>query len=298
MLEENLKITVSIVTFNRTEKLLFSLDKILNCNPKPDEILIHIDGDDKFTYDSLSNSKFKDSIKIITSKTRIGPGGGRNKITAIALNPLIAQFDDDSYPIDKDYFERIKKIFITLQNISIIDTSIYLIDQNVKPDQFKFYITNNFTGCGCVYLKEDFLQTEGYIQLPTAYGMEEIDIALRLHSKKKRILKTEYLRVLHNTKLEHHNSPEIVSHLISNIALRVYLRYPVILYPYGMLQIFNMIYWLISQKKFKGILKGIYQIPVQILQYSSLRKILHYKDIISFKKLNNKLKEIELNGFN
>ena len=56
----------------------------------------------------------------------------------------------------------------------------------------------------CVYRRSAFLEAGGYVPLPVAYGMEEVDLALRLHSRGGKILTTPWLRVFHNTDLKRH----------------------------------------------------------------------------------------------
>jgi len=111
-------ITVGIPTYNRIEKLLISLEKILQCDPQPNEIIIHIDNGDRTT-EKIITQKYPE-IKLILSSTRMGPGGGRNKIINAATNNIIASFDDDSYPLDQDYFQRLKILFKELPNTAVI----------------------------------------------------------------------------------------------------------------------------------------------------------------------------------
>src|SRR5689334_16634881 len=106
------EITVVIPTYNRLHKLLETLDKISECHPQPNEIIIHIDGNDTVTEEGLNNSQYR-NIKIIKNSLQVGPGGGRNIAIAHANNSIVASLDDDSYPIDKDYFYRLQVLFNT-----------------------------------------------------------------------------------------------------------------------------------------------------------------------------------------
>ena len=56
-----------------------------------------------------------------------------------------------------------------------------------------------------------FLATSGYVPLAVAYGMEEVDLALRLHEKGGRILRTPGLRVFHDTDLKRHANPAVTA---------------------------------------------------------------------------------------
>ena len=74
----------------------------LKADPSPQEILVHIDaGDD--TTETLLKEFFSPRVRWIQSSTRQGPGGGRNRLIREAKYPLIASFDDDSWPLDPNY---------------------------------------------------------------------------------------------------------------------------------------------------------------------------------------------------
>ncbi|MBW4518941.1 MAG: glycosyltransferase [Scytolyngbya sp. HA4215-MV1] len=271
------EITVGIPTFQRPEKLVQTLKKILDCNPQPCEIIIHIDGQDSVT-EKILRENFQD-LKIIQSDVRVGPGGGRNRIIRAAQNPIIASFDDDSYPIDSDYFSRLSILFERFSQAAIIGAKVYEIDQSLNPDQQDILWTSSFIGCGCAYRREAFTQTQGYVPLPLAYGMEEVDLSLQLHHLNWRILQTSWLRVCHNTKLEHRNQPTITAASITNQALLTYLRYPFIFWWIGFGQFVSRIVWLALNGKFAGILEGITDVPRLI------RKNRHYRQVISSKSL-------------
>jgi glycosyltransferase involved in cell wall biosynthesis len=95
----NCEITVVIPTYKRLDQLLEVLTQIELCNPRPDEVIVHVDGDDTLTATAICNSQFK-GTKILQSPQQVGPGGGRNRAIAAAKNAIVASFDDDSYPID------------------------------------------------------------------------------------------------------------------------------------------------------------------------------------------------------
>lgn len=263
------QITVAIPTYNRSDKLLISLSKILQCDPQPDEIIIHIDNSDRAT-EKIITEQYP-TIKIIISKIRIGPGGGRNKIIKAATNNIIASFDDDSYPLDLDYFSRLITLFEKLPHAAVISAAVFHIGEPIKLDKYTASINSNFIGCGCAYQRDIFLKTTGYVDLPLAYGMEEVDLALRLINLNWNIINSEWLRVFHNTNLEHHNLPQITAATIANQILLTYLRYPIFLWWLGFFQSCNRVIWLIKNNRFAGILLGVILIPQLIIKYQGDR---------------------------
>lgn len=284
-------VTVGIPTYQRLDKLLEALEQIISCNPKPNEIIVHIDGNDAVTEKALKNRFL--NIKIIKSKTNIGPGGGRNKIIAEAQNPIVASFDDDSYPIDKDYFDRLQTLFDKLPNAAVIGATIYHINQKIEIDSFSAEWVANFTGCGCAYRRDVFKLTNGYICLPIAYGMEEVDLALRLHAMGWGVLSSPWLRVFHNTQLEHHSKPKITAASVANLILLAYLRYPISFWWFGIVQCCNRILWLIQHGRRAGIISGILVIPSLIWCNRKQRQVITAVELKSYLRLRRNPVNVE-----
>lgn len=265
------QITVGIPTYKRLDKLVTTLRKILTCNPIPAEIIIHIDAGDTET-EAVITKEFP-QIRIIKSETRVGPGGGRNKIIGQASHSIIASFDDDSYPIDTDYFEQLLNMFAQYPKAAVVAAQIYHVGEKIKEnvEEANFWVAS-FTGCGCAYQREAFLETSGYLPLPVAYGMEEVDLSLRLYCAGWKILDTHRLRVFHDTQLTHHARAEITAGSIANLALLAYLRYPFTYWGYGLLQYGNRIVWLIKNKRINGIGQGIFQTPQLLIKHRHCRQ--------------------------
>lgn len=264
-------ITVVIPTYDRPEQLLLALEKIYHCDPAPGEVIVHIDANDKVSRSALDDSLFE-AVKIIQSNSQMGPGGGRNLAIADASYELIASFDDDSYPIDKDYFARLLTLFDMFPQAAVIGASIFHIGETVLEADLVAQWVPDFIGCGCAYRKSAFQQTEGYVPLVVAYGMEEVDMALQLRHHGWKILNSSWLRVFHNTQLTHHSSAKVTAASIANLALLAYLRYPVSYWWLGMVQCLNRIIWLIKYGRIQGISQGVMLIPRLIYQYRQLRQ--------------------------
>lgn len=288
------EITVVIPTYNRLPKLLETLEKILECRPQPNEIIIHIDGNDTVTEQGLKNSKFQD-IKIIKNPRQVGPGGGRNIAIAYATNSIVASLDDDSYPIDKDYFYRLQVLFHTFPKAAVVAANIFHINEPVTDYKLTAKWVSDFVGCGCAYRKEIFQQTQGYVELPVAYGMEEVDLSLRLHNMGWGVLESSWLRVFHNTTLEHHGNPKITAASITNQALLAYLRYPTQFWWLGIAQCINRIVWLIRHGRTAGITEGVFAIPKLIRRHHQKRQIVSAQSLLSYLQLRKKAVTVSFN---
>ena len=263
-------VSVVIPTYHRAEMLIKTLERILACDPAPAEIIVHVDGNDRQSENAIRQNF--ENVKILLSPVNIGPGGGRNRLIATASHEIVASFDDDSYPVDGDYFSRLLDIFNLHSEASIVAATIYEQNQPIKADLKQAIWTASFVGCGCAYKKSDFLATDGYLKLPLAYGAEEVDLAIQLHAQGKKILKTDWLRVYHDTCHHHHQKLAINAASIANIALLGYIRYPWLMWGKTLLQVGNRVFYALQKHRNAGILQGILSIPGKLWCYRHYRK--------------------------
>jgi GT2 family glycosyltransferase len=255
-------ISAIVTAYDRVEQTLATLRVIRSCVPAPDEILVHVDAN-QIACDNAIRDAFP-SVRILRSEERVGPGGGRNKLVEAAQCEFIASFDDDSYPIDSDYFARALQVFEKFSEASLLCAALYHAGESIGLDERSAHWTADFSGCACIYRRQAFLDAGGYVPLPVAYGMEEVDLAIRLHSQGGKILTTPWLRVFHNTDLKRHGDPHVTAGSIANLALLAYLRYPVSLWGIGAGQCANRLLWLLKHGRRRGIVKGVTMIPAHV----------------------------------
>ena len=253
------KLSVIVTAYERIEQTLATLRVIQSCVPAPDEILVHVDAN-QIACENAIKITFP-NVRVLRSEQQVGPGGGRNKLVEAAQFELIASFDDDSYPIDSDYFARALRIFETFPEASLICAALYHAGESIGLDDRSAHWTADFSGGACIFRRKAFLNAGGYVPLPVAYGMEEVDLAIRLHSQGGKILTTRWLRVFHNTDLKRHGDPRVTAGSIANLALLAYLRYPVSLWGIGVGQCANRLLWLLRHGRRRGIVKGVTMIP-------------------------------------
>ena len=257
-----MKISAIVTAFERVEQTLETLRIIQSCTPPPDEILVHVDANRRDCEQAIR--KAFPAVRVFLSEEQVGPGGGRNKLVEAAKFEFVASFDDDSYPIDADYFARAAKLFDQFLDAAVICAALYHGGEAIGLDERSAQWTADFSGGACIYRRHAFLDAGGYVPLPVAYGMEEVDLALRLHSRGGRILTTRWLRVFHNTNLERHADPRVTAGSIATLALLAYLRYPVTLWVVGMGQCVNRLLWLVRHGRRRGIFKGVTMIPAHL----------------------------------
>jgi GT2 family glycosyltransferase len=285
-------ISAIVTAYDRIEQTLATLRVIQNCVPAPDEILVHVDANQVACENAIRDAF--PSVRILRSEEQVGPGGGRNKLVEAAQCEFIASFDDDSYPIDSDYFARALRVFEKFPEASLICAALYHVGESIELDENSAQWTADFSGGACIYRRKAFLDAGGYVPLPVAYGMEEVDLAIRLHSQGGKILTTRWLRVFHNTDLKHHGDPRVTAGSIANLALLAYLRYPVALWGIGIGQCANRLLWLLKHGRRRGIFKGVTMIPAHVWANHRYRLPVSSKVVRSYLALRRAPVEVRL----
>jgi GT2 family glycosyltransferase len=252
-------ISAIVTAYERIEQTIATLKVIQSCEPPPDEILVHVDDHRRHCAEVIKD--VFPEVRVLLSNERVGPGGGRNKLVAAATHKLIASFDDDSYPIDSDYFGRAHQLFAKYRDASLICAALFHRGEPIPLDERRAEWTADFSGGACIFWRDAFLAAGGYVPLAVAYGMEETDLALRLHSSGDRILASSWLRVFHDTDLRRHGDPRVTAGSIANLALLAYLRYPASLWVVGAGQCANRVLWLLRHGRWRGIWTGLTMIP-------------------------------------
>jgi GT2 family glycosyltransferase len=261
--------TVVIPTYGRSAQLADTLHRLLACEPPPDEIVCHVDFGDQQTMQMLREQFPK--VVAITSDRRMGPGGGRNKAIQAARHEIAVSFDDDSYPIDKDFFARVMTVFERRPDAAAV--AGFIVDKGRPALEGKPEVCDTvlFHGACVAYRRDAFLAAGGYLDLAIAYGMEEVDLCLRFVDRGNTICYSPWLRAFHDNDLAHHARPSVTSASITNLAVLAYLRYPVRYWPYGILQVANRIRWLVRNGRLSGIATGIARIPLELWKYRARR---------------------------
>jgi len=275
-------VSVVIPTYKRKLKLQQTLQKIYCCDPQPEEIIVVVDNNDRETFDMLLE-KYP-AVKAILNEHVNGPGGCRNIGIEAAVYEWAASFDDDSYPFDETYFGTLSGLISEHPDATIIEASIFDRNQSVIEISDALKEIYSFTGCGVAYNRNKFIQYGGYVPIQPAYGMEETDFALRAFSAGAVFLKSRLLRVFHDSLLSHHKSKEINAAAISNTFLLCFLRYPILLWPYGIVQTLNRCWWCVKELRFSGLLTGIFRIVPLCYHYRKYRSLVPAKQVWLLRK--------------
>jgi GT2 family glycosyltransferase len=275
-------VAVIIPTYNRGIAVFSVIDRIAECKPTPAEILVHVDSANGILEAELSG-RFP-NVKILTSPTRIGGTGGRHRCLLACSTPYAVSFDDDSYPVDRDFFGIVERLFGTHPKAAVFGAQIWHRHEAEKLRREYVVRTPNYIGCGHAIRLTAYRSIRGYLPRPVGYEMEESDVSLQLFAGGWQIYEAGNLRVFHDTALKHHESLEITSGSITNIGLRVYLHYPVIAWGWGLLQLGNKVVHCTRIGRLRGIWSGLARIPSDCYRNRQHRKPLLSKDLRAYLK--------------
>jgi GT2 family glycosyltransferase len=263
-------VAVIIPTYNRGMAVCSVLKKIRACDPTPSEIWVHIDLPDGMLEQELKQ-RFPE-VGVLTSQIRVGPGGGRHRCLSMCTTPFAVSFDDDSYPVDGDFFSCVERILAKNPKAAIVGASIWRRNQPAKVRTKDLIRVPSYIGCGHAIRLSAYRQVRGYLARPLPYGIEETDLSLQLFVAGWQIYEAGDLRVFHDTDLRHHESPEITSASITNVGLFAFLHYPVLGWGWGLVQMANIITTSVRLGRIRGIFSGILRIPCDCYRCRRYRK--------------------------
>ena len=276
-------VAAMVTAYERLDALCETLESLGRCCPAPAEILVHVDGSPGELV-AVVKERFP-RVRVFESSERLGPGGARNLMIQSSTCRWVASFDDDSRPLDMDYFGRAQRLMEDFPQADLLAAKIYIRGQTVLPASGLVERVSDFVGCGCVYRRESFLRTTGYVPLPLAYAMEEVDLALRMCAEEQVILECGELRVFHDTDYSNHKNKVVTAVGIRNQVLHAYLRYPLLALPLALLQCAARVWWLIREGRRAGIMEGFAGIPTCVWSYRKHRNPVTLRSLASYLRL-------------
>jgi GT2 family glycosyltransferase len=281
-------VAVLIPTYNRGLAVLSVLEKIQACDPRPIEIWVHVDRADGIVEKEL-HRRFP-SVGVLTSTTRLGPGGGRHRCLMACSMRYAVSFDDDSYPIDADFFRRVEQLFLEHPNAAIFGANVWHRHELERTRVENLSLSPSYLGCGFAIRLEAYREARGLLPRPVPYGMEETDLSMQLFAAGWHIYEATDLRVFHDTDLKHHQSSEINAGVITNVGLFVFLHFPLARWGYGLLQVGNRVVYSLRMGRFRGICSGLLQIPIDCYRNRRFRNAVAWptlKKFLEFRRTGN-----------
>lgn len=283
---ETAELSLVIPTFRRVGRLAETIQRVGTCVPGPAEVIVHVDAGDEETAPMLAEL-FPD-VRVLISDVRLGPGGARNRLVAAARHDVVVSLDDDSYPIDGDFFATVTKAFEAHPQAGALAMVIVHEGEETPARGSGARTVADFVGCGCAYRRPAFLATSGYLPLHLAYGMEESDLALQLVDAGWEIVHRDDLRVRHVTNRSHQTASPVVAAHIQNTALVAFLRYPLRHASLGVAQFANRVLYSVRQGHFAGVLRGIGQTPTTLMRYRMHRRPVRADTVTALRTLRRR----------
>lgn len=263
-------VAVVIPTFGRGAAVWSVLEGIIKCDPQPSEIWIHIDRSDGTLERKLEGCL--PQVHFLSSRIVLGPGGGRHRCLLHCTTPYAVSFDDDSYPVDADFFSTVERLFADYPDTGVLAATIWHRHEAPVERASRLTRVANYIGCGHAMRVSAYREVRGYLALARAYGMEESDVSLQLFDRGWEIYQSGELRVFHDTDLGHHQTEDVTSGMIRNVGLYAFLNYPIRAWGLGALQVINKIIDSMRRGRFRGICSGLLGIPGECYRNRSYRR--------------------------
>ena len=273
-------VTVGIPTWERGARVIETIRRIEACDPRPAEIIVHVDQSTGELEERLREEC--PAVRLVLSTRRVGPGGGRHRCIEASTQPIFASFDDDSWPVDADYFAEVERLFAALPDAVLLTAQVFHQGESCPERRDGRQRVRDYIGCGYAVRVDAYRRIMGHVDRPCGYGLEEVDVSLQLGATGDELWYCHGLRVFHDTRLAHHPNPDIVAGTIQNAALLAWLRYPVLLWPHAALQVASVVRSMIRFRRWQGIVPGILGIPGVVWSYRGLRSPLSVRAVWTY----------------
>jgi GT2 family glycosyltransferase len=198
-----MKISAMITTHNRCEELRRTLTKLLELDPSADEILVCADGCTDGTIEMVRQG-FPE-CRLLENKEPLGSIFSRDRMLRVAQSEIVASFDDDSYPLDKDFFAQLGRLFMEHHSAAVISFPEIrdggACAHSTKSPSSPPHLVSAYANCAAAMVRDIYLRVGGYpIFFKHAY--EEPDYALQCYASGYRVYFDARVRI------RHHQSPK------------------------------------------------------------------------------------------
>lgn len=170
---------ISITTKNRLSDLVRTLDMLSRLDPAPDEVSVCADGCTDGTADFV-RTKYP-QFHLIENTVSQGSIPSRNKLIRESRCDISLSLDDDSYPIETDFIERVCDLFSKRPRLAVATFAQRSDEWPETLDQEDFgapTFVGSYANCAAAIRRRVFIDLGGYPdQFMHAY--EEPDFALR-----------------------------------------------------------------------------------------------------------------------
>lgn len=224
-----MKLSIAVITMNRSSQLMEALDSCLGCNLPKDTEFVIIDNASTDDTEQKVKEKLADcgySYYYEKLPENIGAGAGRSYAYEKTTGEYVYGLDDDAIisPDNINFFLDAIKIFESDESIVTLGTQIYdtAWEKNRQSSSGislmdGVYLCKMFSA-GSHFLKKDFFKEAPYFK--NIYGYEELPPCLIAFDEGKKNAFCEYLVAIHKPKIDKwdYNSPKNFNLLINECA--------------------------------------------------------------------------------
>ena len=175
----SLTVGICIATHNRRDDLTRTLAALAQLAPAPDEIIVAADGCTDGTLEWVRASH--PSTRLIVHDKARGSIPSRNAMAAACGCDVFVSLDDDSYPLDGDFIQRVRVLFEKNARLAVAsfpqrtdEFPATLTATDFGPTEF----TGSFANSGAAIRRAAFEELGGYPDF-FFHAYEEPDFALR-----------------------------------------------------------------------------------------------------------------------
>jgi glycosyltransferase involved in cell wall biosynthesis len=198
-LADCMQISVMITTRNRCANLRQTLTRLASMNPPASEILVTADGCTDGTV-ALVQKEFS-HCRLTVNETCLGSIRSRDRMLHDASGDVVMSLDDDSYPLEDDFFAKLPALFLAHPEVSVItfpelrDDGSF-VPATKSPSSPGHYVSAYPNGAAAMR-RSDYLKTTGY---PASFfhAYEEPDYALQMYALGKAVWFDPSLVVRHH----------------------------------------------------------------------------------------------------
>jgi GT2 family glycosyltransferase len=184
----NMLVSVVLLSWNRKQEIVQTLEDLDRQTYKNIEIIVVDQGSDDGTPDEIER-KFP-RVKLIRLHKNVGIPGGRNIGMANAKGEVVVILDNDASlnesGIEKAVrrFQEEKKLGIIAFKILVdrtreLDLSTWVFQKSKIPDADKEFYTYTYCGCGHA-IKREVFEKVGYYWDELFFSWEEMELSLRI----------------------------------------------------------------------------------------------------------------------
>lgn len=192
------RIAVAIATHNRLEDLKVTLNRLTEYDDAIDQILVCADGCSDGTQDYV-RQEVPDAL-LIENNPGKGSIPSRNRMILQADAPYVLLLDDDSYPVEPDFFDHVVQIMEAMPKIGVLtfpQRSDEFPETLTQQDFGENQRVGTFTSSGSIIRKSLFKALGGFPGF-FFHAYEEPDYSLRVHASGNLVVQWNNLTVRHH----------------------------------------------------------------------------------------------------